>query len=69
MPRPYTLPEAADMLGVSRNTVYRWIRLGMIPVVQMGKRGKYLIPRESIDALVKLVPSNISERDKESVKN
>src|SRR3954466_7051873 len=30
-PEPITLPEAADRLGVHYMTVYRYVRLGMLP--------------------------------------
>lgn len=52
MQKVYTISEAAEMFGVTRETVYRWVRKGHIKAIQMGKRGKYMIPRESIDAML-----------------
>lgn len=32
----YTLPEIADMLKVSRQTVYRWVKSGELPAFKLG---------------------------------
>lgn len=32
-----TVPELARILGVSRVTVYRWVRSGQIPATKIGK--------------------------------
>ena len=45
MPRPsqgdgklcYTIPEAAELMGVSRNHGYELARRGELPIVQLGK--------------------------------
>ena len=37
-----TVMEAADLLGISRNTAYEAVAKGQIPSVKIGKR--YLIP-------------------------
>jgi len=45
MPRPsqndgklcYTIPEAAELIGVSRNHGYELARRGELPIVKMGK--------------------------------
>lgn len=42
--------EAADILGVSRNTIYLAIARGDLRVVKLGRRT--LIPAEAIDALL-----------------
>jgi excisionase family DNA binding protein len=44
-----TVAEAADLLGVSPNTVYRWIASGAIPAWRVGPRF-VRIPRKWIDA-------------------
>jgi len=41
----YTPREVADLLGVSKTTVYRWMDTGEIPYVQMGKDAQKLIPK------------------------
>lgn len=40
-----TYPEAAQLLGVSRNTVANWTRRGIIPTVRIGKLQR--IPRKA----------------------
>ena len=38
-PRPLSIPEVAERYGVGRNSVYRWIRVGIIPrTLQVGQR-------------------------------
>ena len=41
----YTPREVAELLGVSKTTVYRWMDAGEIPYVQMGKDAQKLIPK------------------------
>ena len=46
--------EAANLLGVKVNTVLRWQRMGLIPVIKMGHRS-YLFDLERVrDAVLKL---------------
>ena len=45
-----TVPEAAEMLGMSRNFAYQLVREGKLPSIRFGKR--ILIP---IAALTKMV--------------
>lgn len=42
-----TVPEAARMLGVSRNFAYELVRRSELPVVRFGKR--ILIPRVALE--------------------
>lgn len=51
-----TVPEAAAMLGVSRNFGYELVRQGQLPVIRFGKR--LLIPRA---ALEKMLERGVSE--------
>ena len=51
-----TVPEAAEMLGLSRNFTYELVRQGELPVVKFGKR--LLIPRI---ALEKRLEKGVSE--------
>jgi excisionase family DNA binding protein len=36
--RLYTLPEAAEILGIKENTIRDWVWKKKIPVVRMGSR-------------------------------
>ena len=42
-----TVPEAADMLGISRNFAYELVKRRELPVVKFGKR--LLIPRIALE--------------------
>jgi excisionase family DNA binding protein len=33
-----TVPEAAEMLGISRNFAYELVKQGQLPVIKFGKR-------------------------------
>ena len=45
-----TVPEAAAMLGISRNFAYELVKQKKIPVVQFGKR--LLIPRLALEKML-----------------
>jgi excisionase family DNA binding protein len=48
--------EAFRMIGVSRNTLYRWLEKGVIPGVERrDSRGWRLFTREEIDRLNKAI--------------
>jgi excisionase family DNA binding protein len=55
-PRPdsdklcYTVPEAAAMLGLSRNFAYELVKQKQLPVVKFGKR--LLIPRVALEKML-----------------
>ena len=51
-----TVPEAAEMLGISRNFAYELVKQGKLPVVKFGKR--LLIP---MIALVKMLEKGVPE--------
>jgi len=44
------VPEAAEMLGLSRNFVYKLVREGKLPSIRFGKR--ILIPRAALDKML-----------------
>jgi excisionase family DNA binding protein len=46
----YTVPEAANMLGLSRNYAYELVRTGQLPYVKFGKR--LLIPRIQLEKML-----------------
>lgn len=45
-----TLPESATELRLKLSTLYKWIRLGKLPCVRMGR--KILVRRQDLDALI-----------------
>ena len=45
-----TVPEAAQLLGVSRMTAYSAVREGTIPSLRIGRR--VLVPRAALDRLL-----------------
>jgi excisionase family DNA binding protein len=47
-----TTVEAARMLRVSRKTVARWIRLGLLPAVQL-PGGTYRIHRDVVEKMLR----------------
>jgi len=51
-----TVPEAAAMLGISRNYGYELVRRGELPVIRFGKR--LLIPKV---ALEKMLEKSVSQ--------
>lgn len=47
-----TVPEAADMLGISRNFTYALVKQGKLPVIIFGKRK--LIPRAALEKMLEV---------------
>jgi excisionase family DNA binding protein len=45
-----TVKEAGRVLGVSRNTAYKYANKGVIPTVRIGR--KLVVPRARLDALL-----------------
>lgn len=43
-----TVQEAADALGISRNTAYELVHQGHIPSVRLGRR--LLVPKQALHA-------------------
>jgi excisionase family DNA binding protein len=48
--------EIAEVLGVSRNTVLRWIRLGLVEATRL-PGGTYRVPRTELERLKKTPPT------------
>ena len=46
-----TVAEVADMLRVSRMTVYRWVHAGDLPAVRFGR--SFRVPQQAVDAFMK----------------
>ena len=47
-PRKVHTTTAADILGVSKHTVLRYIELGILPAARFTANGWYLIDREDL---------------------
>ena len=45
-----TVPEAAEMLGISRNFAYELVKQKQLPVIKFGKR--LLIPRAALEKML-----------------
>lgn len=54
-----TVADVAALVGRNRETVYRWVRDGILVGYQLGGRGPYRFRREDVEAL--LIPSNASD--------
>lgn len=51
----YSVPEAAALLSISQEYLYRLIQAGGFPVVRMrlrGNQGRYVVPAEAIEKLL-----------------
>ncbi|MDR5727950.1 MAG: helix-turn-helix domain-containing protein [Terriglobia bacterium] len=46
----YRIEEAAQLLGIGRNTAYEAARTGQLPTVRIGKR--LLVPKVALDKLL-----------------
>ena len=46
----FSVPEAAEILGLGRNGGYDAVRRGEIPVIKIGKR--LLVPKAALDRLL-----------------
>jgi excisionase family DNA binding protein len=49
--RTMTVPEVADLLGISRNSAYDAVKAGQIPAVKIGKR--LLVPKVALDRMLR----------------
>src|SRR4051794_31115998 len=50
-PRYYSVAEAASFLGVSRVTIWRWVKAGRLPICKLGHRTARL-KREDLERLL-----------------
>jgi excisionase family DNA binding protein len=48
-----SVPEAARLLGIGRNTAYEAIRRGELPALRIGRR--LLVPRAALESLLSAV--------------
>ena len=55
----YTVPEVAELLGISRSSAYECVRRGDIPALTLGRR--VVIAKTAIDALLGTATSDPGE--------
>ena len=55
----YTVPEVAELLGISRSSAYECVRRGEIPALTLGRR--VVIAKTAIDALLGTATSDPGE--------
>ena len=53
----YTVPEVAELLGISRSSAYECVRRGEIPALTLGRR--VVIAKAAIDALLGAAPPEL----------
>ena len=56
----YTVPEAAQLLGVSRNFGYELARTGQIPIRRFG--GRILVPKAAFHKMLDELPEKEAEK-------
>jgi excisionase family DNA binding protein len=59
-----TVAEVADMLRVSRMTVYRWVHAGDLPAVRFGR--SFRVPQQAVEVFMEnatLIGGLPAERD------
>jgi excisionase family DNA binding protein len=59
-----TVPETAQLLGISRMTAYAAVRAGVIPSIRVGRR--VLVPRVALNRLLGAAEGSDRERDGET---
>jgi excisionase family DNA binding protein len=65
----YSVPEAAALLSVSQEHLYRLIRADAFPAVRMrlGQQGRYVVPARAVEALLDAATGSGRLIDVESV--
>jgi excisionase family DNA binding protein len=58
MPATMTIPEAAELLGISRSAAYRAVTRGEIPTIRIGRR--LLVPTAKLYAMLGWLPEPAS---------
>lgn len=46
----FTVPEAAELMGISRGLAYEMVRRGDVPSIKLGRR--LLVPRAALETLL-----------------
>lgn len=61
-PQFYTVAEVADIMRVSRMTIYRMVHSGELPAVRVGKNS-YRVPRSALDQLFSMGFADSEEQE------
>ena len=56
----YTIPEAARLLGFSRNFTYELARSREIPIVRFGKRIR--VPKAELDRMLRIIEEEKADK-------
>ncbi len=59
--RVYFVNEVAEILGVSRQTVLKYVKSGVVPGLRVG--GRYLIMKDEFEEFLRTGGERISEQD------
>ncbi|MCI6573814.1 MAG: helix-turn-helix domain-containing protein [Actinomycetaceae bacterium] len=62
-PQFFTVAEVADIMRVSRMTIYRMVHSGELPAIRVGKNS-YRVPRSALDQLFSMGIQDVEEADR-----
>ncbi|MDD7465619.1 MAG: helix-turn-helix domain-containing protein [Actinomycetaceae bacterium] len=65
-PQFFTVAEVADIMRVSRMTIYRMVHSGELPAIRVGKNS-YRVPRSALDQLFSMGIQDMGEADRRAV--
>ena len=57
-----SIPEAAKLLGISRNTGYEMVRLGQLPTIRCGQR-RLVVPKAALMKMLQEVNQGNEKRN------
>lgn len=60
--------EFARRLGVSKDTVYYWIKKGYLKAIRFGKEGNMFVRADEIDKMMDELPNSDSVQQSQSLK-
>ncbi|MCI5826036.1 MAG: helix-turn-helix domain-containing protein [Arcanobacterium sp.] len=63
-PQFFTVAEVADIMRVSRMTIYRMVHSGELPAIRVGKNS-YRVPRSALDQLFSTGIQDMGDTDRQ----
>jgi len=63
----YTVKQVADVLGVSTNTLYKYLGEGKIKALRFSKRGRFRIPETELTKLLGVKEEDIQRLPKDAL--